>query len=137
MTMTNTQTERDSLRAVMRENELWLRTDHQWRELIEHVNVHRYLINQRAPRALSWDEALLSWRDSVLDPVLRACRRWRVARAFPGLTRGELYLATATHWYYMIERDPSIDVEEAARDFTARYGKGLTRWFSRFLAPRG
>lgn len=137
MTITNSQTERDTLRAVIRENELWLRTDRQWRELMEHVNVHRYLINQDKPWTLGWDEALQSWRENVLDPVLRACGRWRVYRAFPGMTRGELYLAMATHWYYMIERDASVDVEAAARDFTLRYGKGLARWFSRFLAPRG
>lgn len=138
MVLSHTQstTELDTLRAVVRDQRLDLRTDQEWRELVEHVTVHRYLINQRIPWTITWDDAVFSWYENVLVPVLRAAAQWEVRSAFPDKTRGELYLAIATHMYYMVEHDPSVTPEEAAIDFAAHYGSGFARWFSRFLVPR-
>ena len=133
----HTKTERDveTLRAVVREQKLDLRSEEEWRELIEHIDVHRYLINQRIPWTITWDDAVFSWYENVLIPVVRAASHWEVRNAFPQKSRGQLYFAIATHWYYLLERDATVSPEYAAVDFAAQYGSGLASWFSRFVHP--
>ncbi len=126
----------DGLRAIVNEQNLGHLTEDDWKELIEHISVHRYLVNQTIPWTISWDDAVFSWYENVLIPVLRAAAMWEVRSAFPGMSLGRLYLAITTHWYYLLERDGNTTPERAAIDFSVHYGQGPAQWFSRFLSPR-
>jgi hypothetical protein len=134
-TITKIEENLDTVRAVAREQQLELRTDDEWNEIVDHIAVHRYLINRTIPWRITWDDAVFSWYENVLTPVLSAVRRWEVRNAFPEMSDGRLYLAVATHWYYLPERDPATTAETAATSFAARYGHGIASWFSRFLNP--
>lgn len=123
------------LQEMLRAEGLELHSDREWRELAEHIHVHKYLINQEIKWSVSWDEAVFSWFDTVYKPLKRAIRSWEIRNAFPEKTEGQLYLAVATHWHFLKERLGDVTPEEAARDFAAQYGTGIARWFSRFLQP--
>lgn len=60
---------------------------------------------------------------------------WEFRNSFPRHLLGDLYLAVSDHWLYLKERDPEASAEDAALSFVTHYGKGIARWFSRFLIP--
>ena len=121
------------LQAMLRSEGMDLPHEVEWLELADHIDVHKYLINQHIGWTVSWDDAVFSWYENVYRPMRRAIETWEVRRAFADKTAGQLYLAITTHWHYLKQRDQRIGPEEAARDFAAHYGTGLASWFSRFL----
>lgn len=123
------------LKLMLGDQRLELSDDAQWDELTDHVRVHRYLVNEAIPWTITWEEAVFSWFENVFRPVEQATRTWEVRHAFPTMTRGQLYLAIATHWHYLKANDQSVTPTEAAIDFAATFGQGIARLFSRFLNP--
>ena len=63
--------------------------------LLQHIAVHRYLTNNqvRVGDALSWEEAVLSWHDTVYMPVLEAIRAQGLTSRFKQRTETDLYIA--------------------------------------------
>ena len=123
-TTTDTQAmvqEVSSLKAMLSDEAFALQTDAEWQEVAEHVRVHRFLINQAIPWTVTWDDAVFSWYENVMRPLMDAVDVWNIRAAFPGRTMGQLYLAVATHWHFMKEHDGSVTPEEAANDFSAQY----------------
>lgn len=136
MNMTkNTPDAIQSLKYQLNEVGFQLAGEQEWRELADHIEVHKYLINQDIKRPVTWEEAVFSWLENVYRPLSYAIDRWEIRRAFPGKTDGQLYLAISTHWHFLKERNPSVTPEDAARDFAAQYGTGIASWFSRILQP--
>ena len=124
-----------TLQDMLRAEGLELRSDQEWLELADHIEVHKYLINQEIGWTVTWDDAVFSWFDTVYRPLKQAINGWEIRRAFPHKSDGQLYLAISTHWHFLKERHPDVTPEEAAHDFAAHYGSGVARWFSRFLQP--
>lgn len=135
MTKTRTRTRIDDLKAMFLTEGIQFSREEGWKELEEHVDVHQYHLGQKLNRTISWDDAVYSWYDTVLVPLKRVVSSWEFRQAFPRQPLGDLYLAVSDHWHYLKERDPEVTPEEAARSFAMHYGKGLARWFSRFLIP--
>lgn len=124
------------LKMMLKDEQLELDSPQEWDEIVHHIEVHRYLINQNIPWKISWADAVFSWYENVFAPIRRAVEAWEIKAAFPDRSMGQLYLAVATHWHFLKESQADVLPEEAARDFSAHYGQGLARWFSRFLQPR-
>ncbi len=121
------------LQAMLQHTGLDIQNPEEWETLVSHVEVHKYLINGTIGWTIRWEDAVFSWYENVYSPLIRAIASWEVKNAFSGLTPWQLYNAVSGHWYYLLERDDSIDAETAALDFAAHYGHGLAAWFSRFL----
>lgn len=128
-------TEVATLQTMLRSENLGLTTEQEWFELAHHIEVHKYLINENITWTVTWDDAVFSWYENIYQPLLHAIERWEVRNAFPGKTIGQLYLAVATHWHFLKERDAAVTADDAALDFAGHYGTGIARWFSRFLQP--
>jgi hypothetical protein len=124
-----------TLQKMLRSENLGLATEQEWLELAHHIEVHKYLINEKITWTVTWDDAVFSWFENIYQPLLRAIERWEVRNAFPGRSIGQLYLAVATHWYFLKERNDAVTADDAALDFAGHYGTGIARWFSRFLQP--
>lgn len=135
MTEKRTRTKIDDLKAMFQQEGIQFSREEGWKELEEHVEVHQYHLGHQLNRTVSWDDAVYSWYDTVLTPLKRVVSSWEFRQAFPRQPLGDLYLAVSDHWHYLKERDPESTPEEAARSFAMHYGKGLARWFSRFLIP--
>ncbi|MEZ4657446.1 MAG: hypothetical protein R2911_07730 [Caldilineaceae bacterium] len=70
--------------------------------LPRHIEVHRYLHNERIPlhepqRAMDWEQAVMSWYDTVYMPVIEAIRDYHILEHFPERTEADLYLWIVYH----------------------------------------
>jgi nucleotide-binding universal stress UspA family protein len=69
----------------------------QYRELLEHISVHRYFMGLNEKREVTRQEAITHWYDTVYLPVIAAIRRHGLLRGFEGRTETDLYLWLAEH----------------------------------------
>ncbi|MBN2554135.1 MAG: transcriptional regulator [Spirochaetales bacterium] len=109
-------------------------------ELIRHINGHKYYLNLSKEQEISFEEALLSWYDSVYKPIADLIEEQRLLRAFPGRTAADLYVWIVRHWDHLKKKyGQSFPLRRAAEDYTDRYGKprgGLLSLLFRFLGRR-
>lgn len=111
-------------------------TEADYQALSNQIEVHKYLINQHISWTISWDDAAFSWCENVFSPIMQVVDHWEVRAAFPDMTRAQLFFAISDHWYYLMEKDPSIYANYAAIDYAANYGKGLGKFMSRLQLPK-
>ncbi|MDW8098516.1 MAG: hypothetical protein RML36_03405 [Anaerolineae bacterium] len=109
-----------------------------YRELEEHIEVHRYFLGLERKAEVPYQEAVLSWYDNIYWPAVQAIRRHKVLDAFPGRTEADLYLWVMQHLYFLREAyGPTVDVESAALDLAERYPQApmrrVVRTFYRYL----
>lgn len=101
-----------------------------YRELLEHVAVHRYFLGLERQREVSQEEAVASWHDHVYRPAVEAIHRHGVLAAFPGRSEADLYLWVMRHLYLLRERyGPRAGPDEAAAELlqTTRRPRGRRR----------
>lgn len=115
--------ERTRLQALRPQALIELTVPGGYRQLLEHIETHRYFLGQQQSRAVESDEAVLSWYDNVYMPIVQAIHRHRVLERFPGRTEGDLYLWISRHHWELRERYSTyaVDADLAAADFAAYY----------------
>jgi hypothetical protein len=115
--------ERTRLQALRPQARIDLTVPDGYRQLLEHIETHRYFLGQEQSRAVGSDEAVMSWYDNVYMPIVQAIRRHRVLERFPGRTEGDLYLWISRHHWELRERygTYTVDADLAAADFVAYY----------------
>jgi hypothetical protein len=68
-----------------------------YRELIEHIKVHKYFMGLEQKHDISWEEAVVSWYDNVYMPLVNLIRDHDVLSQFPGRTEADLYAWLIKH----------------------------------------
>ncbi|MEM7031091.1 MAG: hypothetical protein AAF629_16110 [Chloroflexota bacterium] len=68
-----------------------------YRLLLEHIAVHKYLIEVENQREFSNDEATASWYDQVYMPLVHKIREHDILKQFPGRTESDLYAWLVLH----------------------------------------
>jgi len=63
-----------------------------YRELAEHIYVHRYYIGVEQEQEIPYEEAAVGWYDKVYMPVVRLIREKGILRDFPKRTETDLYI---------------------------------------------
>ncbi len=100
-------------------------------QILEHILVHKYYLNQSLKGELPLSEALLSWYENVYKPVVAAIQEEGLIARFPGRTASDLYMFIVQHWDELKRKyGLGFPLGEAARDYGQRFG---TSPFSRFL----
>jgi hypothetical protein len=106
-------------------------------EIIRHINGHKYFLNLSEKEEISFQEAMLSWYDTVYKPIIDLIEEERFLKAFPGRTASDLYVWIVRHWDELKKKyGQAFPLEQAAREFTQLYGKparGVLAAASRFL----
>ncbi len=103
-----------------------------YRKLIEHIRTHKYFVETRESRELTWEEAVTHWHDNVYLPVIETIRENDVLEEFPNHTEADLYLWIIEHAYYLSQRlGQEVAPLEAATDFVRRFGQRPKRLLSR------
>ena len=128
--------EKTRLDVLRPEARIEFTTPGRYRDLIEHIEVHRYYLALERGQEVSWEEAVTSWYDNLYRPVVEVIRRENVLKEFPGRTEADLYLWIMNHLHFLRERyGPAVDPELAATDFahqfTARPVKKVVRSVAR------
>jgi hypothetical protein len=67
-------------------------------ELINHILVHKYYLNQNIPEEISFDKAALHWYREVFLPIFRQIKEDELLQKFPGKTYGDLYMWIVRRW---------------------------------------
>ena len=68
-----------------------------YKQLLEHIQVHRYFLGLEQEREIPWEEAVESWYENVYLPVVEAIRESGILDEFPNRTEADLYLWVAHH----------------------------------------
>ena len=100
-----------------------------YRQLEEHIQVHRYFLGLDQKREIPYQEAVASWYDHVYMPVVRVIRSHGLLKDFPNRTETDLYLWILEHRAALAaDLGWDVDTEAAASDLADQYGesgKGL------------
>lgn len=100
-------------------------------EVINHILVHKYYINQDRADEISLQEAARSWYNQVFLPIVLQIREDGLLRSFPGKTYGDLYLWLVRHWDNLKHGlEEEVSIERATDDFSNRFKAG---WFKRWM----
>jgi len=99
-------------------------------EIIQHIDGHKYYINQGMQEEISFSDAALSWYYNVFWPILQQITADGIISRFPGRTKADLYLWIVKHWDELKKQyGQKISLKEAARDYSSQKGKSLWTQF--------
>lgn len=92
-------------------------------QIVEHVLVHKYYLNQNVPDEISFADALWSWHENVYKPVVDAIEEEGLLSRFPERTASDLYMFIVQHWDELKHKyGLGYSLGEAARDYSKLYG---------------
>jgi hypothetical protein len=111
-------------------------------ELIEHIKVHKYFMNQGIKEEISFREAAKSWYKDLYTPIVERIREDNLLSRFPGRTESDLYMWIMNHWHVLKEKfGQDFPLPAAAEDFTIRFGQSIVDrvrvFFRRLFRRRG
>jgi hypothetical protein len=101
--------------------------------IYNHILVHKYFLNESKEEEIPFSEALVSWYNTVYGPAVKIIREQWLLANFPGRTEGDLYVWIVKHWDFLKKKYSGYSLDEAAGDFSRKYGQSKGRFF-RFLA---
>ena len=111
--------------------------DDLYAEVLSQIEEHKYLTNEHIPYEITMREALYSWYENVYEPLMMAIDSENIVAAFPGKTRGDMFMWICSHWHFLKEeKQTDVYVEEAVRSFGAKFADGrFARFYYRMRTP--
>lgn len=77
------------------------RTSGQYDKLLDHIAFHHWALGQRRKAEISFEEASVSWYDTIYRPLVETINEQGILRDFPNLTETDLYLWIIKYlWYF-------------------------------------
>jgi len=102
--------------------------------ILEHINVHKYYLNEQEAKEIDFSTAIWSWHENVYSPVILAIQEEKLLQLFPGRTLADLYLYIVQHWDELKHAfHGEIGIGFATRDFKSKAGKKPASWWNSFL----
>ncbi|MFP4364768.1 MAG: transcriptional regulator [Spirochaetia bacterium] len=103
-------------------------------EIFEHIQVHKYYINQDRDEEISFKDAAKSWYEHVFVPVREYILNDKVLLRFPGRTCADMYIWIMKHWGELKEKyGEEFPLHQAAEDYSSKYGKSIFQQIKDFL----
>lgn len=101
-----------------------------------HIIVHKYYINMGISEDIPFEDAVLSWYQTVYLPVIRTIETHHIMRHFKGLTKSDLYVFLIKYWDELKQKfGNAVSLDEAAEDFKKdnrkRLGTRILNWIAR------
>ncbi len=106
------QTHLDTLRP---DSDLHLSNPAEYARLLEHIHAHQYYLGTERQSDVSYEDAVISWHDSVYRPLIEAIEGAGMLRQFPDLTPADLYLRVSEYQWLVREAAQETIVDEEAR----------------------
>jgi len=95
-------------------------------ELINHILVHKYYINQGIEKEISFEDAAKSWYKNVYKPIIDEIRKDHLLASFPGMTEADMYMWIVRYWdQQKREKGQEVTIEDATADYKRKYRKGF------------
>jgi len=96
----------------------------QYEKLMDHIDVHRWYLGEERKAAVPYEEALISWYDTVYMPLVEIIRQKGILKDFPGRTEADLYLWIIEHYWYVAQSDQEdISLEQAAEEYRNQFSQ--------------
>ena len=113
--------------------------------IYDHIEVHKYFMNQTQEEEVAFDEALVSWYSAVYAPIIKIITEEKLCSLFPERTASDLYIWIVNHWDSLKKKyGIHFSLKDAAQDFGSRYGKPritfpdlIKTFFSNIFGKRG
>ncbi len=110
-------------------------------ELINHIMVHKYYMNEENDTLVSFREAAENWYRNIYHPIYAQIREDALLKHFPGKTYGDLYLWIVRRWDDLKAAEGAdISIRKAAQDMKLSVGrtrlKRLCKRIGRFFTER-
>lgn len=116
--------EKTHVKELFPEADLRLTCTGRYDEIMYHIFVHKYFINQDYEEELPFSEAVKSWYRNVYYPIHLIVEEENLLSRFPGKTEADLYVWIVKHWHFLKERyGEDISAKEAAVSYSQLYGK--------------
>jgi hypothetical protein len=119
--------EKTGLNELRPDQRIELTTPGRYRDMLEHIAVHRYFLGQEYGWGIEAEEAVTSWYDNVYQPINRVIRKHGILKQFPGRTEADLYIWVSRWQHELSERfGKPIGAEEAVDEFAERGSDDFT-----------
>ena len=91
--------------------------------IYNHIQIHKYYINQDKTEEISMSEAILSWYNTVYLPVVNVLKKQHIMRKFRKRTISDMYVYLIKYWDELKHKfGDEISLDAAAEEFTNIYG---------------
>ncbi len=98
-------------------------------EMVNHINVHKYYINQTLPEEISFEDGAKSWFKNVYLPIADAIGKEHLLSEFPGQTEADLYMWLVRRWDEMKRINALATENDAAKAIKAEQKTSrISRW---------
>jgi hypothetical protein len=98
-------------------------------ELVNHILVHKYYINQDKEEEISFEDAAKDWYANVYKPIVDEIRKEKLLTLFPGKTEADMYMWIVRYWdEQKREKGQGVTIEDATSEYKRRFGKD---WWQR------
>jgi hypothetical protein len=105
---------RTGLNNLRPDADLQLSMPGQYARLLEHISTHRWYLSLERQAEAPYDEALISWYETVYQPLVGVIQDHNLPKAFPGRTLTDLYLWVSEYQWLLREEYERDDSEETA-----------------------
>ncbi len=100
-------------------------------EMVNHILVHKYYINQGIDTEISFEDAAKSWFWNVYTPIVEEIREENLLKNFPGNTEADLYMWLVRRWDERKRIKKDATIKESAETMKKETAKGtFHRWIS-------
>ncbi|MGQ9786536.1 MAG: hypothetical protein ACUVSF_05305 [Anaerolineae bacterium] len=115
-----TRTELDRLRP---DHNIVVTLPGRYQALLADIAAHQHALEQRAGTQVSWEEATISWYDTVYQPAVRLIEEKGLLREFPHRTAADLYIWIIEYQLELRELcgKPQVNEQVVIEDFADRY----------------
>lgn len=134
--------EKTRLHEIRPDIQIELTEPGRYRELLEHIDVHRYYLGLEKKRYIPYEEAVNSFIDNVYLPIVEEIRKSGILKEFPGRTEADLYLWIARHRERLREKyglphppGPKTSVRTFADEHSGTPVRRLLKQARRALSP--
>lgn len=98
-------------------------TPGQYDVIYNHILTHKYYINMNKAEEIPWDEAVLSWYDTVYLPFVRVISHHKLMKHFKGRTISDLYVWLIKYWDELKTKfGENYSLDDVAQDFSKQFG---------------
>lgn len=102
----------------------------QYDVLYQHIQIHKYYINQKQKEEISWEKAVLSWYHTLYLPIIKAVKHYHILRKFKHRTPSDLYVWIIRYWDDLKRKyGDYVSIDEAAEDFKDKFGENPVKSF--------
>ena len=110
----------------------------QYDVLYQHIQIHKYFINQASTEEISMEDAILSWYHTLYIPIVNVIKHRHSLRKFKHRTPADLYVWIVKYWDELKKKfGDTVSIDSAANEFTEKYGEGAIKRMWRKVVSKG